>query len=103
MRALKILVIVMGVLLIAGVVALGVGIAYRVNHPRTLEPPVAMRTVTPPNGLPRSVALPMGAKIVAVQSDGDRVMLRLGLADGGEQLMLVDWSTGAVLSVLNLK
>jgi hypothetical protein len=93
---------VMGVMLVAGVAALGVGIAYRVNH-RPAATPTTMRTVVPPNGAPRSVALPAGAKILAVQSDGERVMIRLGLADGGEQLMLLDWRTGVTLATLNLK
>jgi hypothetical protein len=102
MRALKIIVVVMGVMLVVGVAALGVGIAYRINH-RQAATPTTMRTVTPPNGVPRSVALPSGAKILAVQSDGGRVMVRLGLAEGGEQLMLLDWQTGATLATLNLK
>lgn len=100
MRALKILVIAMGVLLIAGIAALGVGIAWRMHHPRTRT--AATQSVVVPN-LPRQVALPTGAKLLAAQSDGDRVMLRLMLADGGEELMLVEWKTGAVLSRLNLK
>lgn len=102
MRALKIIVVVMGVMLVVGVVALGVGIAYRVNH-RPPATPTAMRTIVPPRGVPRSVALPTGAKILDARSDGDRVMVRLGLADGGEQLLLLDWQTGATLATLNLK
>ncbi|HXE17155.1 MAG TPA: hypothetical protein VN632_07990 [Stellaceae bacterium] len=101
MRALKILVIAMGVLLVAGVAALGVGIAWRLHHPRIAT--ASPRTVIAPAGMPRSVVLPTGAKLIAAQNDGDRVMLRLSLAEGGEELMLVDWKTGAVLSTLNLK
>jgi hypothetical protein len=102
MRALKIIVVAMGVMLVVGVVALGFGIAYRVNHPRgTASPPP--RSVIPPIGMPRTVTLPSGAKILGVQSDGDRVMVRLGLANGGEELILVDWKTGATLSILELK
>jgi hypothetical protein len=102
MQALKILVVVLGLFLIAGVVALGVGIAYRLNH-RDLSPsPVTARTV-PLSGATRLVTLPAGAKIITAQSDGDRVMVRLGLSDGTERLMLLDWKTGAILSTLNLK
>lgn len=102
MQALKILVVVLGLLLIAGVVALGVGIAYRVNHRHPAPSPATERMV-PLNGAPRLVTLPAGAKILGAQSDGDRVMVRLGLSDGSERLMLLDWQTGAVLSTLNLK
>jgi hypothetical protein len=102
MRALKVLVAVLGVLLIAGVVALGVGIAYRLNHGHLAPSPTTERMV-PLGGAPRLVTLPAGAKILGAQSDGDRVMVRLGLSDGSESLMLLDWKTGAILSTLNLK
>ncbi len=102
MRALKVLVYGMGVVLIVGVILLVVTIAYRIKH-RSVEVPMAMQAVIPPNGKPRSVALPTGAKIVAAQTDGDRVMVRLGLADGSEELLLLDWKTGNTLATLNLK
>jgi Family of unknown function (DUF6476) len=102
MQALKILVIVLGLLLIAGVVALGVGIAYRLHHPSAAPSPTTAPRVTF-GGAPRLVTLPAGAKILGAQSDGDRVMVRLGLTDGSERLMLLDWKTGAILSTLNLK
>jgi hypothetical protein len=102
MRGLKILVIVMGVMLVVGTAVLGFAIAYRLNHPRRTTPPAAS-SIVPANGMPRTVMLPSGAKILAVQSDGDRVMIRLGLADGGEELMLVDWQTGKRLSTIDLK
>jgi Family of unknown function (DUF6476) len=102
MQALKILVVVLGLLLIAGVVALGVGIAYRLNHGRLAPSPTSERMM-PFGSAPRLVTLPAGAKILAAQSDGDRVMVRLGLSDGSERLMLLDWQTGAILSTLNLK
>jgi hypothetical protein len=98
MRALRILVIVMGAMLVVGIVALGFGIAYRVHHPRGTVPP-APRRVVPPH----AVTLPSGAKILGIQSDGGRVMIRLGLANGGEELLLVDWQTGQELSILDLK
>jgi hypothetical protein len=92
----------MGVMLVGGVIALGIAIAYRVkHHPPTA--PTAVHVSIPPNGLARSVPLPEGAKILGVQSDGDRVMVRLGFADGREQLILLDWKTGAKLSTLELK
>jgi hypothetical protein len=102
MRGLKIMVIVMGVMLVAGIAALGLGIAYRVNHPRG-QAPSAPHAIISPNGTARTVMLPSGAKILGVQSDGGYVMIRLGLANGGEELILVDWQTGRRLSTLDLK
>lgn len=104
MRALKTLVYVMGVMLVVGFIALVVTIAYRLKHASTQAPTItAMHTVMPPNSVPHSVALPVGAKIIAAQSDGDRVMVRLGLADGSEELLLLDWKSGATLATLTLK
>jgi hypothetical protein len=102
MQALRILVAVLGLLLILGVAALGVGIAYRLNHPRP-EPSATMERIAPLSGAPHPVSLPTGAKILSAQSDGNRVMVRLGLPDGSERLLLLDWKTGAILSALNLK
>jgi hypothetical protein len=102
MRALKILVVAMGAMLLVGIVALGFGIAWRVHHPRTVAT-ATVRAAIAPNGTPRGVTLPPGARIVAVQSDGDRVMVRLALSDCGEELLLLDWRSGATLAALTLK
>ncbi|HEY5208910.1 MAG TPA: DUF6476 family protein [Stellaceae bacterium] len=102
MRGLKILVVTMGILLIVGIVALVVGIAYRVNHRVVTAPLIAHATVAP-NGMPHTLTLPADAKIVSIQSDGDRVTVRLALPDGGETLMLVDWQTGRTLSTIELR
>ncbi len=92
----------MGVILVVGVIVLVVAIAYRLKHPH-VEAALTPRTVIQLNGVPHAVAVPAGAKIVAVQNDGDRVMVRLGLGEGGEELMLLDWKTGATLGIINLK
>ena len=100
MRALKILVYGMGVVLVVGVIVLVVTIAYRLKHPRHPTEPARVETLS---AAPHLVALPPGAKVLGVQNDGDRVLVRLGFANGGEQLLLVDWKSGAVLATLNLK
>jgi hypothetical protein len=102
MRALKILVVAMGVLLVIGIVGLGYGIAYRMHHPRAAAP-ASPRLAIAPHGTPHAVPLPAGATILSAQSDGDRVLVRLALTGGGEELLLLDWRTGAVLSALTLK
>jgi len=102
MRALKILVYGMGVILVAGVIVLVVTIAYRLKHPR-VETSSAAHTVIRPNSTPHAVPLPTGAKIIAVQNDGDRVMVRLALSDGSEELMLLDWRTGVTVGIIILK
>jgi Family of unknown function (DUF6476) len=103
MRALKILVYGMGVILVAGVIVLVVTIAYRLKHPRVETSSAAQTVIIQPNSTPHAVTLPAGAKIIAVQNDGDRVMLRLALSDGSEELMLLDWKTGETVRIINLK
>ncbi len=111
MKSLKLLVIVMGVMLVAGVAALAVAIAYRAGHGAKPAPMPACDAASSSLGcgpvaadLARHVLdLPPGAKLLAAQSDGERVMLRLGLADGGEELELIDWKTGARLATIELR
>lgn len=102
MRALKTLVYSMGVILVVGVIVLVITIAYRLKHPHAEATPIPRSTIQP-NGVPHIVALPSGAKILTVQNDGDRVMVRLSLGDGSEELMLLDWKTGTTLGIINLK
>lgn len=102
MKALKVLVVVMGVLLVAGFAVVAVTVASRLNH-RAGTPAAPVATISVPNGEHRSVDLPAGAEVVTVQSDGDRVAVRLKLAEGGEELILLDWKTGARLATLDLK
>jgi hypothetical protein len=92
MRALKLLVIAMGVLLVGGTVALVIAVSGRIAHsPATVNA-----------GLPRHVALPAGARIVSAKLSGDRILVRLALAGGGEQLVLLDARTGSQLAVIEV-
>jgi hypothetical protein len=100
MRALKILVVVMGVMVVAGMALLAVGIADHLGHGH-LGVGAAAPEVTP--GGHHAIDLPVGAKVLGMAGDGGRVILRLGLADGGEQLWLVDWNTGARLAIIDLR
>lgn len=106
LRALKILVAVMGVMLVAGVVALAIGIAYKLGHrqPETVES-AAVKAAPPvtPRGRPIAIPLPAGAHIIAAQSDRDRLMVRIGLPDGGEEFALFDWKTGARIGSLEFR
>jgi hypothetical protein len=102
MRALKVLVVVMGVMLVAGVVVLAVAIAnriaYRHAHPTPIAPMIAAR-----HGEHHTVVLPAGARILGITGDGGRMILRLGLADGSEAAWLIDWRTGARLATIDLR
>jgi hypothetical protein len=102
MRGLKLLVIVMGVLLIGGIIALGFAVHYRVNHPR----PVSAAAAAPgtPAGNADTIALPAGAHVVGTEASGDRLVVRVELAAGaGEELIIVNLATGAPVATVILK
>ena len=83
MRALKIAVIVMGVMLVVGAVALIAAIATRVSH-KPSEPASRVEYAAPP------IDLPAGAHIEA-------------MADGTRQLLIIDLATGRRLGTIPLR
>ncbi|HUC66733.1 MAG TPA: hypothetical protein VMA53_14945 [Stellaceae bacterium] len=102
MRALKVLVVVMGVLLLGGTVALVVAVIERARQ--HLAEPAAVPPPPPGRGFGRAVVdLPAGARVIAVEPAGDRLVVRIGLAEGGEALILIDARTGAKLGTIELR
>lgn len=102
MRTLKVLVIVMGVLLVAGIVALGFAVQYRMNHPR--QPAVATGPSVGPASVPNATTLdlPPGAKVVGAEASGDRLVVRVELAGGGEELIVVNLASGLPIATVTL-
>jgi uncharacterized protein DUF6476 len=96
MRGLKILVVVMGVMLIVGFVALLAVIAGRVSRSGSaLNAPRPFAT-TP-------IDIPRGARIEAMTAGTDRLILGLALPEGGRQLLVIDMATGALLGTIELR
>jgi hypothetical protein len=91
MRALKVLVAAMGAMLVAGVVALAILVGLRI------ERGAPQREA---NTGPRREALPAGSHILAAELVGDRLMLRVALADGGEEIRLYDARSGVPVAIL---
>jgi hypothetical protein len=88
---LKALVIGMGVLIVAGVVALAVLMVNRVGgEPSPLAPPVAGR-----------IDLPQGARIAETHVDGKTVVLRLTMPDGSSRIALYETS-GKLVSMIEV-
>lgn len=106
MRGLKVLVIVMGVLLVAGVIALGFAVRYRLNHPRQARSaaPAAAAAIGPA-GAPSAMTLdlPQGARVVGAEASGDRLVVRVELAGGSEELIIVNLLTGAPIATVTLR
>ena len=92
MRALKVLVIVMGVLIVAGTAVVIVTVAKRVSQ--------AGRAAS--GSVAASLMLPAGCKVAEMTTIGDRLALRLeGEGDCG-QILLVDPATAAVTGHIGL-
>ena len=95
MRGLKILVVVMSVMLVAGFAALIVAIAAKISH-RVAAP------TTSPAFAARAIDIPRGARIEAMTAAADRLVLALALPEGDRQLVIIDLTTGARLGTLEL-
>lgn len=97
MRALKVLVVLMGVLLVGGPAALVALIITRAGEPAAPAPPAR-------SGLERAVIdLPEGARVLSAEAAGDRLVVRIALAQGGEELILIDAKSGARLGTIELR
>jgi hypothetical protein len=95
MRALKILVVVMGVMILAGFASLFVVIAGRVSR-------VALEPVSSQPFAASPIELPAGARIETIGAAGDRLVLDLVLPDGNRQLLIIDLATGRRLGAIPL-
>jgi hypothetical protein len=90
-RALKILVVVMGVMLVTGFAVLVVLVAGRFSHPRAL--PVAAEA---------PLELPPGARIESIGVGADRLALAVILPNGDRQIVVIDLATGRRLGTIPL-
>jgi hypothetical protein len=97
MRALKILVVVMGIMLVVGFAALIAIVAGRMSRGGS-APAAAAR----PFGS-RAIEIPRGSHIEAMTAGPDRLVLVLSLSDGGQQLLIIDMATGSRLGTIELQ
>ena len=93
MRALKILVVVMGVMLIGGFALLVAIVAGRL--PRGASVPRSFAAT--------AIDIPRDAWIEAMTAGADRLVLELVLPEGRRQLVVVDLATGARLGTIELR
>jgi hypothetical protein len=94
LRLLKTLVVLMGLLLVAGVVALAVGIASRVAH----HAPTLPAAFNAP-----AITLPHGSSIAGTSTAADRIVLQVDLADGNVELVVIDLATGQLVGIVPLR
>jgi hypothetical protein len=103
MRALKILVIVLGVLLVGGFVTLVVLIAGRITQRQTAP---SSASSAPAASLPFAaspIELPAGARIETIAVGSDRIVLNLALPDGNRELVIIDLVSGRRLGAVPLR
>lgn len=93
MRALKILVVVMGVILIGGFAILVATIAGRLSR----------SGIAPHSFAATAIDIPRDARIGAIAAGTDRLILELVLPEGQRQLVVIDLATGARLGTIDLR
>jgi len=96
MRALKVLTIVMGVMIVAGTGVLVAVIAHRMSAPTAGRAPVAAEA-------PLALVLhePAGTRIAGIAAAGDRLAVRLQ-GGGADRVVLVDPRSGTVAGRITL-
>jgi len=96
MRALKILVIAMGALLVAGTL----GLAFVILHRLSSKAPTTIAQIVSPHGH-ADLTLPAGSHLVGVTGVGDRLALHVQGA-GGDAILLIDPTSGTILETLDV-
>jgi Family of unknown function (DUF6476) len=92
MGALKVLVVVMGIMLIGGFAALVAVIGGRVaSHG------------SGPRSFAGAIEIPHDARIEAMTAGADRLILDIATPDGERQLLVIDLTTGARLGTIELR
>jgi len=90
MAALKVLVVVMGVLIVGGVGLILYGLATRMDLSRGGQ------------FADGRIELPAGGKVLDMTAAGDRLVLRVALPDASERLVVVDLTRGRQLGTMEL-
>ena len=97
MRALKILVVVMGIMLVVGFAALVAIIAGRISRGGPAPTTTARAFGS------RAVEIPRGSRIEAMTTGPDRLVIALAFPDGRRQLLVIELATGSSLGTIELQ
>jgi Family of unknown function (DUF6476) len=99
-RALKILVVVMGIMLVGGFVALIISIAYMAKHRQT---PLPVASALPAPYDAPAIELPSGARIETMALGANRLVLSIITQDGNRELLVLDPASGRRLGTIPLR
>jgi hypothetical protein len=94
MRAMKILVTVMGIVIVVGFGVVAAVIAGRLSRRESTSATHAF--------VASAIEIPHGARIEAMTASADRLILDLALLDGGRKIIVVDLATGNRLGTIEL-
>jgi Family of unknown function (DUF6476) len=95
MRALKLLVIVLGVLLLLGIGALAAAVVWRIDHGRPATPSQVA-------SMALRIVLPAGAKVVSTDVTTGRLVARVDVPGGGVRVFVFDLASGAEIATVEL-
>ncbi len=103
MQVLKTLVIVLGVMIVVAIAVIGVTIYHRATN--LVNSPVLPSTEPGfgPGFGKVALDLPPGSRIVEMTAEDDRLILRVDLADGGRQIVILDMATGKRIGTFELR
>ncbi|MBL8670403.1 MAG: hypothetical protein JNK11_07125 [Alphaproteobacteria bacterium] len=99
MRAMKVLVISMGIAIIAGVGVLVTAIVTRLD---ALQVPVGTEAHSGAAPVDIWADVPAGARLLDHSLSGDRLVLDLALADGGRALAIVEIGSGRRVALVRM-
>ncbi len=95
MQAIKAIVIGMGFLIVAGMAILVYGLTSGFETSKSADGAAAFGTIR--------ATLPSGATVQGTDLDGDTMLVRLGLPDGGVRIMVFRLSDGRQIGTINLQ
>ena len=90
---LKVSVVVMGLLIIAGSYVVATEISRRMSTPNAARPPAS-------GSFAERIALPAGARVVSIAAVGDRVVVHVETQGGPSAAYFVDPRSGALLGTV---
>jgi hypothetical protein len=103
-RALKALVIFLGVLIVGGVVVIGLTIYERATAPSEQSAlPDAPPAVSAAGFGARRIGLPQGADVIEAVAEGDKLILVVALPEGAQRVIVLDLASGAELGRFDLE
>ncbi|MDA0655285.1 MAG: DUF6476 family protein [Proteobacteria bacterium] len=98
LQALKVLVVIMGVLIFVGLGFLAYGLAAKFGGSSAISSGSAVSALKP-----LSVMLPKGAEVTETTLSENRLLVRLTLSDGSIRLLIFDVTDGRQIGAINLK